>query len=285
MNPAVTTRSPLRYPGGKTRAVKLLTPLITSQLGGKLEGETPPTVLSPFLGGGSVELALTGAGCRVEASDGFLPVAAFWMVLLKNPLGLASSLREGAFPASKELFVASRGRLRDVLDSKVDVLDLSDEQLVSVATDFFVVNRSSFSGATLSGGYSEQAAAKRYTESSIGRVEHFSNRLLSVGCSDFVEVFSPPSLSRSDFVFCDPPYLLPDSGNSLYGSNGDMHKNFPHEELRRVLGECGEVPWLVTYNDTERIRVLYEGFRVVSAEWSYGMNRTKKSSEVVITNF
>ena len=38
----------------------------------------------------------------------------------------------------------------------------------------------------------------------------------------------------------------------------------------------------MTYNNCEFIRNLYKSFKIIDAEWSYGMNKSKKSSEIVI---
>lgn len=59
---AITTKTMLRYPGGKTRAIKVLAPLVPKNTN---------KVVSPFLGGGSFELYLTGLGIEVTASDLF----------------------------------------------------------------------------------------------------------------------------------------------------------------------------------------------------------------------
>ena len=42
------------------------------------------------------------------------------------------------------------------------------------ATFFFILNRTSFSGSTLSGGFSKEATKKRFTKSSIQRVKNLS---------------------------------------------------------------------------------------------------------------
>lgn len=52
------TRSPLRYPGGRSRAVKHIIPLIPKRT---------KRIASPFLGGGSVELACADLGMKVWA--------------------------------------------------------------------------------------------------------------------------------------------------------------------------------------------------------------------------
>ena len=40
--------------------------------------------------------------------------------------------------------------------------------------------------------------------------------------------------------------------------------------------------WILTYNNCEYIRELYKNYLIIDASWSYGMNKTKKSSEIVI---
>ena len=55
-------KSPLRYPGGKSRAVKHILPYFP---------ENTTTVVSPFMGGSSVELNLAAKGIEVYASDKF----------------------------------------------------------------------------------------------------------------------------------------------------------------------------------------------------------------------
>jgi len=40
--------------------------------------------------------------------------------------------------------------------------------------------------------------------------------------------------------------------------------------------------WIMTYNDCEYIRNLYKDYDIRDVNWKYGMNKTKKSSEIVI---
>ena len=79
-------RSPLRYPGGKSRAV--------SQMLNEYFPKKLPTLCSPFLGGGSIELALANRGTRVYAYDAFEPLVIFWQVLLKDASNLAKTVRK-----------------------------------------------------------------------------------------------------------------------------------------------------------------------------------------------
>ncbi|HRN57085.1 MAG TPA: DNA adenine methylase, partial [Agriterribacter sp.] len=51
-----SSRSLLRYPGGKTRGIDFITQFFPAQLN---------KLLSPFFGGGSIELAVAAKGTRV----------------------------------------------------------------------------------------------------------------------------------------------------------------------------------------------------------------------------
>ena len=73
---------------------------------------------------------------------------------------------------------------------------------------------------------------------------------------------------------------LSNEGNKLYGKNGDMHQNFDHTKLFKCISTRKN--WIMTYNNCEFIRNLYKSFKIIDAKWSYGMNKSKKSSEIVI---
>ena len=60
-----SSRSLFKYPGGKSRAVEFITSFF------------PKIKLSPFLGGGSIELNLASKGTKVIAYDVFLPLVNF----------------------------------------------------------------------------------------------------------------------------------------------------------------------------------------------------------------
>jgi DNA adenine methylase len=80
-------------------------------------------------------------------------------------------------------------------------------------------------------------------------------------------------------MFLDPPYYL-EKNSKLYGNNGDMHETFDHEKLYNILSN--KKNWLMTYNNCDHIRELYKNFIILDVNWSYGMNKTKESSEIII---
>ena len=143
---------------------------------------------------------------------------------------------------------------------------------------YYALNRSSFSGATTSGGYSQQAADHRFTESSIERLKKFSSPFLTVELADFKD-----SLARHDddkFIYGDPPYAT--DNPVLYGKNGSTHKGFDHLGLAEALKKKNN--WILSYNPNPFILELYKDYEIVYPEWRYGMSKDKNSKEILILN-
>ena len=149
---------------------------------------------------------------------------------------------------------------------------------VTQAAYYFALNRCSFSGATLSGGFSKEAEASRFNAAAIDRLKGLDLRQLVVRHAMFPEFLESVTCDDGTSVlFLDPPYLVE---SKLYGMKGDMHDGFDHDGLAAILRTMKR--WMLCYNDCERIRSLYSGYKIIDAQWSYGMNKTKKSSEIII---
>ena len=251
----MTVRSPLRYPGGKSKAVKTILKYLPRGL---------KTLVSPFMGGGSVELAVASKGARVYGYDAFEPLVFFWQAVLNYPESLAGVVRQYHPLDSRDFYE---------LQKLMKAGEITDRQ--RIAAVFFALNRASFSGVTLSGGMSP--SHPRFTQDTIQQLKRFHSPRLTVEKADFAE-----SIARhpDDFLYCDPPYLLENS--NLYGKNGNMHAGFDHQKLASLLK--GREKWVLSYNDSAEIRDLYagEGREVVSLNWHYSMNGAKKGNEILI---
>jgi len=244
-------RSPLRYPGGKTRAIKEIYSCIP-------KNET--ILCSPFLGGASVELACT-TRMKVRGYDIFEPLVDFWNVLMNDPDGLADAVLR-YYPLSRTKFY----NLQKIFITLDNVMDK--------AAAFFVLNRSSFSGTTLSGGMSP--GHPRFTKSAIQRLRDFHVSNFTVKQLGFVESIEK---NQDAFLYLDPPYM---NGQSLYGLRGDTHKGFDHDSLADILHNRDR--WILSYNDCETIRKFYHGYQILNIDWTYGMNKTKISNEVLVVS-
>lgn len=249
---APIARSPLRYPGGKSRAVDTIKGYLPTNL---------DALCSPFLGGGSLELACAADGISVFGSDAFEPVVLFWQMALTEPALLAECVRQH-YPLSKARFYELQ-RNYHALQSELDK-----------AAVFFVLNRSSFSGTTLSGGMSPNHP--RFTPSAIERLRDFKSPNLTVECLDYKDALRQHA---DKFLYLDPPYA---NGEKLYGSKGDMHAGFRHGDLAEMLHQRDG--WILSYNDSAEIRTIYKKYKIVTPEWTYGMNSDKTSRELLIVN-
>ena len=275
-------KSPLRYPGGKSRAIKTLMQFIP-------DGSTE--LCSPFLGGGSFELALVERGLKVHGYDAFRPLVWFWHAILNEPERLASltdfyrinKTYKYKNPKTKDIEkIKAKGlpkkdfeRFRDEIRCAIEG---SHPYSIEAAAKVYAINRSSFSGATFAGGFSERASYARFTDSQVEYVQNFKIDNFTVKCADFKD-----SMKKHDCLFyLDPPYFLEGSRNKLYGDSGSMHECFPHLDLFATLRQRDN--WILSYNDCPTIRHLYRDYQIHDAEWTYGMNKSKKSSEIIITN-
>jgi DNA adenine methylase len=252
------TPSPLRYPGGKTRAIKILEPLVKQRF------PTQKTIISPFLGGGSFELHMLGLGYKLNTNDLFKPLYTFWLMCMQQPAELQTLIKT-YMPMTKEKFLQIRTSI------------VTDTVPLSIAAKYFVINRSSFSGSTFCGGYSAESGEKRFTENSvrkIGALDLSGLTLENKDCLDFIR--SHPQTADT-ILFLDPPYYI---STYIYGRDGDMHEGFNHAALVDLLKE--RTDWILCYNDCPYIRELYKGYKIDTVSWAYGMNSTKKSSEILI---
>lgn len=271
-------RSPLRYPGGKQRAAKTIVDILDQRLPANSK------VASPFFGGGSVELELASRGHRVTGSDFFAPVAAFWQQLKSDPQRLYDKCMEWCEPPciEKGSFYQLQSDLRQLISSDITV---SEQQQFELAWRFFVINRKSFSGATLSGG---MASGDRFNKAAIDRLLPVDMSNLTVKRGDYWEQLFDRRKRRFTFdaIYADPPYALDCS--KLYGDKGSTHDDFDHARFAGHMWSLStkyNVPILISYNDCDTVRELFKGWKFQEISWAYGMNATKKSNEVLISNF
>lgn len=247
-------KSPLRYPGGKSRAVSIISKYIPKET---------TQLCSPFFGGGSLELACAQNGIRVYGYDSFGPLVDFWQFLLTNPKKLAANV-EKYHPLKKEKFY------------ELQKIQLESKSKLERATVFFVLNRTSFSGSTLSGGMASGGPYNnpRFTKSSIEKIRKFKVNNLTIQQADFKK--SIPR-HKNAMLYLDPPYLIQ---SKLYGKKGDLHKNFDHVGLAKILKKRNN--WILSYNNSKEIHELYLDYIILYPDWKYGMSRNKSSREVLI---
>ena len=255
--------SPLRYPGGKTRACKIIDEIMTSHF----DMHDFDNMVSPFFGGGSFEFYVQHKyNLPLIVNDKFTPLYNFWKQVKSDKCILCEKLRETPI-VTKEQFTNYRKT----------IMSLNDDELQQ-SIHYFIINRCSFNGSTLSGGFSEEASKKRYTASSINKIESLDFTNIEIYNNDFTD-FINTFVTNKSIMFLDPPYNL-EKKSKLYGNNGDMHETFNHKLLFELLQTCEN--WILTYNNCDYIRNLYKDYIILDMNWKYGMNKSKNSSEIII---
>lgn len=275
--------TPLRYAGGKSLAVGHIVNLLPSKIG---------TVVSPFLGGASVEIALAKElGLKVIGYDIFDILTNYWHYQITQPAELAKKLEK--FKPTKEEY----SRVREIMkkhwkgEKKIQGLDL--------AAVYYFNHNTSYGPHFLGSQSSVYLQPERY-KTTIEKVKNFDVKNLAVFCDSFENVIPK---HKDAFLYCDPPYYLDGDSKMFIGMYPHRnfpihHKGFKHEKLRDLLKEH-KGGFILSYNDCSTIREWYKDFDMIAPTWQYtfsqgdtriGKNRTndnngshiKKSHELII---
>ncbi len=274
-----TVKSPLRYPGGKSRAIKQILPLIPTKI---------TEFREPFVGGGSVFFAIRSIfGDNIKSywiNDLNYDLYCFWKQVRDNVSDLVDELTKihTTTKDGRALF-QELAKDRDLLCNDKDMLSEFER-----AVRFFVLNRITFSGVVDSGGYSQGAYEKRFTRSSIARVEMISHTLSGVKITNEDYTESLFDSNNDVFIFLDPPYWKA-TESKLYGTRGTLHTTFNHKQFSENIKKCKH-KWLITYDDSPMIRKLFDFADVCEWTLQYGMNNYRKDSaakgkELFIKNY
>lgn len=264
-------KSPLRYPGGKSKAIPQIRAYLPASFSEYRE---------PFVGGGSLFIYLKqlSPSLRVWINDLNQDLYCFW----KHAQTDLQSLSEEILKLRSET-TDGRDLFRSLTSNHANVASCFER-----AVRFFVLNRITFSGTVDSGGYSEKAFQTRFTHSSIERLRSLSEVLggVKITNSDYRKILEEPG--RDVFIFLDPPYLAA-TKSKLYGRKGDLHTSFDHAEFARSLKNCSH-RWLITYDDSPEIRRNFAFANLHEWQLQYGMNnymqaRAAKGKELFITNY
>lgn len=266
------TKSPLRYPGGKSKAIDNIIPHIPIDI---------KEFREPFVGGGSVFLGF-------KKNFKIFPIE-YWINDLNYDLycfwkTTKYQIEDLLYEILKFRVNYSEGR--ELYKHFTNPLNIYSE--LDRAVRFFILNRITFSGTVDSGGYSQKAFEQRFTESSLKRLKELAPCLLGVKIThgDYEELLFQEG--EDVFIFLDPPYCSA-TKSKLYGIRGELHTSFDHERFAKNMQKC-QHRWLITYDDSPEIRQLFSFAKIVEWELQYGMNNYKKTSaakgkELFIKNY
>ncbi|AFZ22843.1 site-specific DNA methylase [Cylindrospermum stagnale PCC 7417] len=265
-------KSPLRYPGGKSKAINQIVKYLPKSFSEFRE---------PFVGGGSVFIYLkqTFPDLKIWINDLNPELYLFWKFAQSDICNLVKQIYQIKNNCKN-------GKLLFTELANVDVNKISE---LERAVRFFVLNRITFSGTVESGGFSQEAFHKRFTDSSIERLSKLGDIFeenIKITNLDYSHLINAEG--KDVFLFLDPPYFSA-TKSKLYGKDGDLHTSFEHRRFAEVLKQCHH-RWLITYDDCPQIRENFKWANISEWELQYGMNNYKQSGaakgkELFISNY
>ncbi len=268
----VRFRSPLRYPGGKQKAIDQISRMFPT---------SAKEYREPLVGGGSVyfHAKTTGFANSYWINDKFEELVSFWKTA-QDPSSCKKLVRE------LEKLRANFNSAEEIKEYFIRARKENPTSEFRKALLFFFFNRVTFSGTTRAGGFSSSASIRRFTASSIERLKPMPDALdgTTITNIDFKEVIE--ERGKDVFLFLDPPYY---TANKLYGHGGSLH-SFDHEGLATLLANTKH-RFLITYDDCPEIRELYSWANLVPWSLQYGMNNcnlkneSKIGAELFISNY
>ena len=269
-------KTPLRYPGGKSRACVKMDQYIPDLRDFKEYRE-------PFLGGGSVAIHITKKypNLNVWVNDLYEPLVNFWKTLQDDGHALYKRLQE------------LKSRYPDVVSAKglfLEAKELVNDDSVSPlyrACSFYVINKCSFSGLTESSSFSKQASDNNFSMRGIEKLQGYTQIIKDWKITNL----SYEQLLTDDkkcFTYLDPPYDIKDN---LYGKKGSMHNRFNHDDFAadcdRYIGHQ-----LISYNSSQLVKDRFKDYQTGEFDLTYTMRSVgeympeqKERKELLLFNY
>ena len=266
-------KTPLRYPGGKSRAITKISEFFPDL-------SKYNQFREPFVGGGSVALWVTKTypDLSIWVNDLYEPLYNFWACLQLAGDVMQEKLtkikKDNPDPdKAKELFIESK----DILSKGTDV---------DRAVAFYTINKCSFSGLGENSSFSRQASDSNFSMNGIEKL---------TGYMQLIKHWKITNLSYEEllhgegsFVYLDPPYEI---GSNLYGKKGGMHKYFHHTRFSQACSSAKHT-MLVSYNSSNLNKRRFSEWNAAEYDHTYTMRSTgdyikeqKKRKELVLTNY
>lgn len=276
--------SPLRYAGGKTKAIGLILENLP-----KLKEKK---IVSPFFGGGSVELCLSQMlDIKVIGYDIFNMLANFWNVLINNKDEFVEELSK--FKITEEEFTYNRHVLLNYWDKikpsdlvyetkkkielkQDDLTKLDNNEIIQAV--YYYYNMTLSYGPMFLGWPSSNEINKEKFQRRIEKLKQLNLKNLQVSCAAFEDILENHA---NDFLFLDPPYYLEGDSKMFKGMYPNCnfaihHNNFNHQKLAELLKKH-RGGFLITYNNCLGVRELYKDCKFEYPEWqyTYGQGETR----------
>ena len=249
-------KTPLRYPGGKSRALSKLFQFIPD-----LSRYTE--YREPFLGGGSValEIGKRYPHLKIWVNDLYDPLYNFWREIQDNGEQVQKELKD------LKSIHCNQDSARCLFQSMKEVINDEEKSNLDRAVAFYIVNKCSFSGLTESSSFSPQASDSNFSLRGIEKLTGYQELIVNwkITNKSYEELFSD---SKEVFTYLDPPYEIK---SNLYGRKGNMHDTFSHDNF---AAECDRYAGkqLISYNSSALIKERFKDW--IASEFAHTYTMT-----------
>ena len=270
-------KTPLRYPGGKSRAVPKLFQHLPDLYNYREFRE-------PFVGGASMALAVTKQypDISIWVNDLYEPLVNFWKILQTE----GEKFTEELLKLKQSYNSPDKARL--LFAESKECLAHSKSKSFDRGVSFYILNKCSFSGLTESSSFSAQASENNFSVRGIEKLPEYSKLIEKWNITNY----SYNHLLDGDgtvFVYLDPPYDIKDN---LYGNRGSMHKGFDHDKFAADCDNYPGMDMMVSYNSSQLVRDRFKTWKAFEFSHTYTMrsvgeymSEQHQRKELVLINY
>ena len=251
-------KTPLRYPGGKSRACTKMVQFFP-------ELREYVEFREPFLGGGSVAIYVSKMypHLKITVNDLYEPLINFWMNLQMFGDDLTKELK------NLKIAHCNQDSARCLFAEMKDVINDSKYSNLERAVAFYVVNKCSFSGLTESSSFSAQASDSNFSMRGIEKLPEYSEIISHWHINSYsYEYCFRTDIHDGLFMYLDPPYDIKDN---LYGKSGAMHKSFDHDKFAADCDEHNNINMLISYNSDQLVKDRFKNWKASEFKLTYTM--------------
>lgn len=266
------TKSPLRYPGGKTQLSGFLRNLL------EINEMKNVIYCEPFSGGfgAGMELLFSNTVDSIIINDLDLGIYSIWYAILYDTDQFIKMIE--TTPVTISEWYNQKEIYKELIESNQYSLELA------FAT--FFLNRTNHSGIISGGpigGYEQSSKYLincRFNKTDLIKkirniyAERERIELYNLEANDLIQNVLLNLNTKNLFVFFDPPYYK--QGKNLYTNFFD-HDN--HVELKKCIELMNDYKWITTYDYEENIKVIYDEYKPLEYKIRYSANKVRKESE------
>ncbi|MDK7223589.1 DNA adenine methylase [Proteus mirabilis] len=264
--------TPLRYPGGKGKLSYYIKSLIDEN------SLNDGSYIEPYAGGAGValELLLQEYVRYIHINDIDIAIYSFWNSILNNTENFSKLVHD------------TKIDLENWEKQKNILLNSEKHSTLEIGFATFFLNRTNRSGilkAGVIGGKAQLGKWKidvRFNKKDllkrIEKIANYSSRIYIYNLDTLDLFISLPIQSpEKTLLYLDPPYYV--KGQGLYRN---FYEHDDHVAVMNALNKTSFPYWIVSYDNHEEIKNIYNKFRIKEYDLQYTAHKKRTGGEIMI---